>query len=140
MNNLELNAEIIGNFYGTINGNNIDCKPVYDAITVIINLLKNNLDEPNITNPEQFTDDLIEAFESCYYNEAYIAENIYNQYKLDDTPDYFIWIRNKFINKLYTGTTTFKDISDILYHPVEIDGHKEFETLYKRITSGFYTS
>lgn len=140
MNNLELNAEVIGYFYGTINGNNIDCKPVYDAMTVIIKLLETNLNEPNITNPEQFIDDLIEAFESCYYSKEYIAENIYDQYKLDDTPDYFIWIRNKFIKKLYTDKTTFKDLSDILYHLIEIDRHKEFETLYERITSGFYTS
>lgn len=140
MNNLELNAEIIGNFYGTINGNNIDCKPVYNAMTVIINLLKNNLDEPNITNPEQFIDDLIEAFDSCYYNEIYTAKKAYGEYIIADTPDYFIWIRNKFINKLLTGKTTFKDILNILYHPVEIDGHKEFETLYERITSNFYTS
>lgn len=60
--------------------------------------------------------------------------------KIADTPDYFIWIRNKFINKLLTGKTTFKDISDILYHPAEIDGYKEFKTLYERITSRFYTS
>jgi len=83
------------------------------------------LNEPNITNPEQFIDDLIEAFESCYYSKEYIAENIYDQYKLDDTPDYFIWIRNKFIKKLYTDTTTFKDLSDILYHLIEIIRKKE---------------
>lgn len=140
MNNLKLNAEVIGYFYGTINGNNIDCKPVYDAMTVIINLLEKNLDEPNIADPKQFIDDLIEAFDSCYHNEIYTAKKAYGKYTIIDTPDYFIWLRIKFINKLFTGKTTFKDLADILYHPVEIDGHKEFKTLYERITSGFYTS
>lgn len=140
MNKLELDAEIIGNFYGVINGNNITNEPVYNAIVIIVELLKNNLDEPNITKPDELIDDLIEAFDAFYNNEIYTAKKAYDKYAVIDTPDYFIWIRNKFINKLLTGKTTFKDISDILYHPAEIDGHKEFNTLYERLKSGFYTS
>lgn len=140
MNKLELDAEIISNFYGVINGNNITTEPVYNAMVIIIELLKNNLDEPNITKPDELIDDLIEAFDAFYNNEIYTAKKAYDKYAVIDTPDYFIWIRNKFINKLLTGKTTFKDISDILYHPAEIDGYKEFNTLYERLKSGFYTS
>lgn len=92
MNNLELNAEIIGNFYGIINGNNITSEPVYNAMTVIIDLLKNNLDEPNITKPEEFIDDVIEAFDAFYNNEIDTAKKAYDEkYTVIDTPDYFIY-------------------------------------------------
>lgn len=140
MNNLKLDAEIINNFYSIINGNNITNEPVYNTMVIIIDLLNKNLNEPNIKDPEQFIDDLIEAFDSFYSNEIYTTKKAYNKYTIIDTPNYFIWIRNKFINKLLTSKTTFKDLSDILYHPVEIDGHKEFKTLYERLTSGYYTN
>lgn len=141
MNNLELNAEIIRNFYSIINGNNITSEPVYNAMTVIIDLLKNNLDEPNITKPEEFIDDVIEAFDAFYNNEIDTAKKAYDEkYTVIDTPDYFIYIRNKFINKLLTKKTTLKDLSEVLYYATEVDGHREFKTLYKRLASGFYTS
>lgn len=140
MYNLKLDAEIIGNFYGIINGNNITNEPVYNAMTIIIDLLEKNLNEPNLTKPDEFIDDLIETFDAFYNNEINTAKKAYDKYTVIDTPDYFIWIRNKFINKLYTDKATFKDLSNILYHPVKIDGHNEFKTLYERITSGFYTN
>ena len=140
MNNLELNAEIIGNFYGVINGNNIINEPVYNAMVVIIRLLKTNLDEPNITKPDELIDDLIEAFDAFYNNEVYTAKKAYDEYTIVDTPDYFIWIRNKFINKLFTQKTTLKDLSEVLYYATKIDGHREFNTLYERLKSGFYIS
>ena len=139
MNKLELDAEIISNFYGVINGNNITNEPVYNDMVIIIELLKNNLDEPNITKPDELIDDLIEAFDAFYNNEIYTAKKAYDKYAVIDTPDYFIYIRNKFINKLFTQKTTLKDLSEVLYYATKIDGHKEFNTLYERLKSGFYT-
>ena len=61
MNNLELNTEITSEFQGIINGNIIDNADVYDAMIIIIDLLKTNLNEPNITKPNEFINDLINA-------------------------------------------------------------------------------
>lgn len=97
MNKLELDAEIIGNFHGVINGNNITSEPVYNAMVVIIRLLRNNLDEPNITKPDELIYDLIDAFNTFYNNEIYTANEAYAKnelsiYTIVDTPDYFIYI------------------------------------------------
>lgn len=145
MNNLKLNAKIIGNFHSVINGNNINNEPVYNAIVVIIRLLRNKLDEPNITKPDELIYDLIEAFEAFYNNEIYTAKEAYTNdklsiYTIKDTPDYFIYIRNKFINRLLTKKTTLKDLSEVLYYATKIDGHREFNTLYERLKSDFYIS
>lgn len=141
MNNLKLNAEIIENFYGVINGKNISNEPVYNAMVVIIRLLRNKLDEQNITKPDELINNLIEAFDAFYNNEMDTAKKAYDEkYTVIDTPDYFIYIRNKFINKLLTKKTTLKDLSEVLYYATEVDGHREFKTLYKRLASGFYTS
>ena len=145
MNKLELNAKIINNFHSVINGNNINNEPVYNAIVVIIRLLRNKLDEPNITKPDELIYDLIDAFDAFYNNEIYTAKEAYTKnalgiYTIVDTPDYFIYIRNKLINKLLTTKATLKDLSEILYYSTEIDGHREFKTLYERLKSGFYIS
>ena len=143
MNNLKLNSKIISNFHGVINGNNINNEPVYNAMVVIIRLLRNTLDELNITKPDELIYDLIEAFKAFYniYNakEAY-TKNALGIYTIVDVPDYFIYIRNKFINKLLTKKTTLKDLSEILYYTTKIDGHREFNTLYERLKSDFYIS
>ena len=145
MNNLKLNAEIIENFYGVINGKNISNEPVYNAMIVIIRLLRNKLDEQNITKPDELINNLIEAFDTFYNNEMDTAKEAYTKtawgiYTIVDTPDYFIYIRNKFINRLLTKKTTLKDLSEVLYYATEVDGHREFKTLYKRLASGFYTN
>lgn len=118
MNNLKLNSKIIDNFHGVINGNNINNEPVYNAMIVIIRLLRNNLDEPNITKPDELIYDLIDAFDAFYNNEIYTAKEAYTKnalgiYTIVDTPDYFIYIRNKLINKLLTTKATLKDLSEI---------------------------
>lgn len=145
MNDLKLNAKIINNFHGIINGNNITSEPVYNAMVVIIRLLRNNVNEPNITKPDELIYDLIDAFDAFYNNEIYTAKEAYAKDKLSiytiiDTPDYFIYIRNKLINTLLTKKATLKDLSEILYYSTEIDGHREFKTLYERLKSGFYIS
>ena len=52
MNNLKLDAEIISDFQGTINGNIITDRDLYDALVIIIEVLLASLDEPNITKPD----------------------------------------------------------------------------------------
>lgn len=140
MNNLKLNNEITSEFQGIINGNIIDNEDVYNAIVIIIDLLKTNLNEPNITKPNEFINDLINAFNELYINDICEEVNIYNDYTLADTPEYFIWLRNAFLEEMMTGSTTFKNLSEITYYTVEIENRKEFKTLHERLTSDFYIS
>lgn len=140
MNNLELNTEITSEFQGIINGNIIDNADVYDAMIIIIDLLKTNLNEPNITKPNEFINDLINAFNELYINDICEEVSIYNDYTLADTPEYFIWLRDAFLEEIMTGSTTFKGLSEITYYTVEIEDRKEFRTLHERLTSDFYIS
>lgn len=53
-------------------------------------------------------------------------------------PEYFIWLRDAFLEEMMTGSTTFKGLSEITYYTVEIENRKEFKTLHERLISDFY--
>lgn len=139
-NNIKLDAEIINEFQGVINGNVIENEEVYCAMTAIIELLRINLNEYNITKPDEFIKDLINAFDAFYRTEICEVVDIYNDYTLADTPETFIEVREEFITELLRGGTTFKRLSEITYCLVEIEDHEEFKTLHERMTSDYYTS
>lgn len=139
-NNLKLDTKIINEFQGVINGNIIENEEVYCAMTAIIELLRIHLNEPNITKPNEFIKDLIDTFDKFYRNEICECVDIYNNYSLADTPNYFIEVREEFIAELLKNGTTFKRLSELIDDAVDIEEHEEFKPLYERLTSGYYTN
>lgn len=139
-NNLKLDAEIINLFHGVINGNIIENEEVYCAMTVIIELLRINLNEYNITKPDEFIKDLIDTFDSFYRTEICEVVDIYNDYTLADTPESFIEVREEFITELIKGGMTFKRLSELTYYQLEVENREEFKLLHERLSSGYYTS
>ena len=93
MNNLKLDAEIISDFQGTINGNIITDRDLYDALVIIIEVLLASLDEPNITKPDNFINDLIDALENFYINDTCTNMDFFNDYPLANAPDDFMELR-----------------------------------------------
>ena len=140
MNNLKLDAEIISDFQGTINGHIITDGNLYDNLVIIIEVLLASLDEPNITKPDNFINDLIDAFEKFYTDDVCTNMDFYNNYPLTNAPDDFIELRHTFVIENGLHHTTFEKLAEIIDDAVDIEQHEEFKLLHERLTSGYYTS
>lgn len=140
MNNLKLDAEIISDFQGTINRNIITDRDLYDALVIIIEILQVSLNEPHITKPDEFINDLINAFAEFYTNDVCTNMDFYNNYPLANAPDDFMELRHTFIIEKSLHYHTFEQLSKLIDDAVDIEEHEEFKLLHERLTSGYYTS
>lgn len=128
MNKLELNTKIISNFKGKINDEDVYDEDVYYTISKLLEYLTYN----NIpfTKWDEFIADLIQAFEDLKESAITDSSTYVNDYTYIEAILLKDFMRSTNIDEL---TATISDI-------VENEEYTEFENLYNKLDSNYYTS
>ena len=130
MNNLEINADRVTEFKGLINGHIIDVETIYDTVKTILDKLTQNLTNTTFTKQDDFVGDLIDAFTTLYDNDIDNGNELFDSYT--NAKNTLINTDNKF--------TSLDDLLDIIENLIEDYEYTEFDTLYKRLLSNYYTT
>lgn len=130
MNNLEIRADRVTEFKGLINGHIIDVETIYDTVKTILDKLTENLTDITFTKQDDFVGDLIDAFTTLYDNDIDNGNELFDGYT--NAKNTLINTDNKF--------TSLDDLLDIIENLIEDYEYTEFDTLYKRLLSNYYTT
>ena len=122
MKELKLNAIVLSEFRGEINGCPVNNEDVYYSVQNILEYIESN--HIKLTKWSDFISDMIEAF------------NILNTNNIDGE---FEYVYEKLLG-ICSGIETIDDLTDILYNITEVDGYSEFDTVYDRVKNNYYTS
>lgn len=128
MNKLELNTKIISNFKGKINDEDVYDEDVYYTVSELLEYL--TYDNISFTKWDEFIADLIQAFEDLKESAITDSSTYVNNYTYIEAILLKDFMRSTNIDEL---TATISDI-------VETQGYTEFEDLYDRLKSNYYTS
>lgn len=128
MNQLKVTTKIISNFKGKINDEDVYDEDVYYTISELLEYL--TYDNIPFTKWNEFISDLIQAFEDLKESAITDSSTYVNDYTYIESILLKDFMRSTNIDELKTT------ISDI----VENEGYNEFEDLYNRLESSYYTS
>lgn len=128
MNKLEVTTKIISNFKGKINDEDVYDEDVYYTISELLEYL--TYDNIPFTKWDEFIADLIQAFEDLKESAITDSSTYVNDYTYIEAILLKDFMRSTNIDELKAT------ISDI----VENEGYNEFEDLYSRLESNYYTS
>lgn len=122
MKELELNAIVLSEFKGEINGYPVSNEDVYYSVRNILEYIEDN--HIKLTKWSDFISDMIEAFKTLNAN------------NLDGD---FEYVYEKLLG-ICSGIETIDDLTDMLNNITEVEGYSEFDTVYDRIKNDYYIS
>lgn len=128
MNKLEVNTKIISHFKGEINGQTVNNEDVYYTVSELLEYL--TYDNIPFTQWKDFISDLIQAFENL--KSSTITDN--GNYINDYTYIEYILLKD------FMRSTNIDELKATISDIVENEGYNEFEDLYNRLESNYYTS
>ena len=128
MNKLEVNTKIISNFKGKINGEDVHDEDVYYTVSELLEYL--TYDNIPFTKWDEFIADLIQVFEDL--KESAITDS--STYVNDYTYIKYILLKD------FMRSTNVDELKATISDIVENEGYNEFEDLYNRLESNYYTS
>ena len=128
MNKLEVTTKIISHFKGKINGEDVHDEDVYYTVSELLEYLTYN----NIpfTKWDEFIADLIQAFEDLKESAITDSSTYVNNYT------YIEYI----LLKDFMRTTNIDELKATISDIVETQGYLEFEDLYNKLESNYYTA
>lgn len=122
MNKLELNANIITNFKGEINGCIVNNEDVYYTVQNLLEYIV--VTQIPFTRYSDFITDLIKAFEGL---------------KTSGINDDYNYAESKMI-EASAEMTNLDSIKKAFEYLVEVEHYPEFKELYNRLKNDYYTS
>lgn len=128
MSKLEVTTKIISNFKGKINDEDVYDEDVYYTVSELLKYL--TYDNIPFTRWDGFVADLIQAFEDLKESAITDSSTYVNDYTYIEA----------ILLKDFMRSTNIDELTATISNIVETQGYPEFEDLYNRLKSNYYTS